>query len=402
MGKFVVIVLDGFGMGAMADAHTARPGDERACTIGSILKDYPEMKLVTLEKLGLMNAYGQESECMKFAPNANWGKSNLMHYGADTFMGHQEIMGTLPRKPLEEPFQMRVDEIEKHLKECGHKVQQRVCEGLRYLVVDDYVTVADNLEADLGMVYNVTAPLDYISFEKELEIGHKVRAVAKVNRVIVFGGRGNNMQDLYNAQEVREHKYIGIESTKSKSYEHDYHCIHMGYGVDKTVQAPTILTAAGIPVSLFGKVADIVANDGGKSVSWVDTGEVLDKTLEEIKNMDSGFICTNVQETDLSGHSQDSGRYKEVLEIADEHIAKILPELEKDDILLVMADHGNDPDIGHSKHTREMVPLLVYKQGLSRVRLGVRDTLSDVGASVCDYFGVKAPENGTSFLSLLR
>lgn len=81
----------------MPDAAVVRPGDEKANTLRSILEDYPDLKLPTLEKLGLMNAYGHESKLMKFSENANFGKSELMHFGADTFMGHQEIMGTLPK-----------------------------------------------------------------------------------------------------------------------------------------------------------------------------------------------------------------------------------------------------------------------------------------------------------------
>ena len=73
-----------------------------------------------------------------------------------------------------------------------------------------------------------------------------------------------------------------------------------------------------------------------------------------------------------------------------------------EDILLVMADHGNDPNIGHNKHTRENVPLLVYRKGVTGVNLGLRKSLSDVGATVCDFFGVKAPQNGQSFLEMLK
>lgn len=402
MKRFIVIVLDGFGMGAMADAKQTRPGDEVASTLGSILKDYPDSCFPTLEKLGLMNAFGKESEKMSFSPNANAGKSELMHWGADTFMGHQEIMGTLPKRPVVQPFQEKVDAIKAHLEQHGHKVEVRETEGLRYLLVDDYVTVADNIDADFGMAYNCTAPLDFISFEKELEIGHLVREIATVNRVIPFGGTGNTIEDVLAAEETREGKFIGIHAVKSKSYVQGYHCLHLGYGVDKSVQAPTILTQAGIPVTLMGKVADIVANDGGKSVSCVPTDEVLDLTIQEIKDMQQGFICTNVQETDLAGHSQDSGWYRQLLQTADEKIAQMLPLLGEEDILLVMADHGNDPDIGHNKHTRENVPLLVYRKGVSGVDLGLRRSLSDVGATVCDFFGVKAPQNGESFLPLLK
>ena len=400
--RFVVIVLDGFGIGAMNDAARERPGDEKANTLRSILSDYPDMKLANLEQLGLMNAFGAESNDMKYCETANFGKSELMHFGADTFMGHQEIMGTLPKRPTMHPFQEKVDEVYQHLKENGHKVEFVVRGNLRYIVCDDYVTVADNLEADLGMCYNVTAPLDYISFEKEYEIAKLVREVVTVGRVIVFGGTGNTMEDLYRAEEIKEGKFIGIASAKSKSYEHGYQCLHLGYGVDENVQAPTILGKAGIPVTLIGKVADIVTNKMGVSISCVPTDECMQLTIKAVKENEQGFICTNVQETDLAGHSQSSMQYRKILEKADRGLGELLPLLTEEDILVVMADHGNDPDIGHSKHTRECVPLLVYKKGIQGRHLGIRKTLSDVGASVCEYFGVKAPQNGTSFLNKIQ
>ena len=399
--RFIIIVLDGFGIGPMDDAAIVRPGDENANTLRSILKDHPDLYLPNLEKLGLMNAYGFESEKMKFSPEANYGKMELMHYGADTFMGHQEIMGTFPKKPTVDPFQAHVDAVEEILKTNGHKVDIVDRNGLRYVVCDDYVTIGDNLEADLGMVYNVTAPLDYISFEKELEIGELVRKVVTVGRVVVFGGTGNTMQDLYNAEEIREGKFIGIASSKSRSYEQGYQCRHLGYGVNKNVQAPTILTDAGIYCTLIGKVADIVANDGGTSISCVPTPECMELTYDALMNMEKGFICTNIQETDLAGHSQNSTRYREVLEQADEGLEKILPILTEGDILVIQADHGNDPNIGHSKHTRECVPLLIYKKGIANRYLGIRKTMSDNGATCCDYLGVNAPENGSSYLDLL-
>ncbi|MGE9994980.1 hypothetical protein ACQRBK_08120, partial [Peptoniphilaceae bacterium SGI.137] len=114
--RFIIIVLDGFGIGAMYDAAQTRPGDEKANTLRSILHDFPDLKLPTLEKLGLMNAYGEESSRMKQNPKANFGRSELMHFGADTFMGHQEIMGTKPKMPQFIPFQEKVDEIGEYLK----------------------------------------------------------------------------------------------------------------------------------------------------------------------------------------------------------------------------------------------------------------------------------------------
>lgn len=399
--RFIVLVLDGFGIGAMRDAKTARPGDESASTFGSILKDFPDLKLPNLEAMGLMNAFGRESSQMKFSKTANYGKSELLHFGADTFMGHQEIMGTLPKKLAAQPFQEKADEIAKHLKKCGYNVQYRETDGLKYLLIDDYVTVADNIDADLGMAYNCTAPLDFISFDKELEIAREVRKIATVNRVIPFGGTQTTIEDILNAEETREGTYIGIHAVKSKSYRHGYQCMHLGYGVDKEVQVPSILARHNIDVTLIGKVADIVHNDSGNSISCVPTDKALDLTIEELKRMECGFICTNVQETDLAGHSQDSKWYKELLIMADKKIGEILTLLKDDDIFVVMADHGNDPDIGHNKHTRENVPLLLYKKGITGKKLGLRKSLSDVGASVCEWFKTEQPQNGESFLKEL-
>ncbi len=310
MRRFVVIVLDGFGMGAMKDAREVRPGDEAASTLGSILKDFPDSYFPNLERLGLMNAFGSESRRMKFSASANAGRAELMHWGADTFMGHQEIMGTLPKKPVAQPFQEKIEEIRRHLLQTGHEAEVRETKGLRYLLVDRFVTVADNIDADYGMAYNCTAPLDFISFEEEMEIGRRVREAATVNRVIPFGGTGTTLADILAAEEIREGKYIGIHAVKSGSYRQGYQCRHLGYGVDPNVQVPTLLSRAGIAVTLLGKVADIVANDKGKSISCVPTEEVLDLTIEELAHRKEAFICTNVQETDLAGHSQDADWYR--------------------------------------------------------------------------------------------
>lgn len=397
MKRFIVLVLDGFGIGAMADAATARPGDEVSSTLGSILKYDSNFKLKNLEKLGLMNAYGHESGVMKFSNVSNTSKCALMHDGADTFCGHQEIMGTIPQVPVAQPFQEIVDELEIHLKNLDYQVERITRGKLSYLLVNGCVCIGDNIDADLGMAYNLTAPLDAISFEEEYKIAKEVRKIAKVNRVIPFGGTGNTIEDILAAEEIHG-DYIGIHAVKSKSYQAGYQVLHLGYGVDESVQAPTILTSAGIDVSLFGKVADIVTNTQGKSISCVNTAEVMDLTIQELKTMKNGFICTNVQETDLAGHSQDPAWYKELLLCVDEKLDELLPLLTSEDILVICADHGNDPLIGHNRHTRENVPLLMVNSKIHGIHLPLRQTLSDIGASVCDYFDCKTCANGHSFL----
>lgn len=116
-----------------------------------------------------------------------------------------------------------------------------------------------------------------------------------------------------------------------------------------------------------------------------------------MKSITHGFIITNVQETDLAGHSMNTKWYKELLELADKKIGELKELMDEGDILIIMADHGNDPEIGHNRHTREYVPLLIHQPGTECINIGVRLTMSDVGASVCDWFNCPAPQNGKSF-----
>ena len=131
----------------------------------------------------------------------------------------------------------------------------------------------------------------------------------------------------------------------------------------------------------------------------MDSDYLFDCLISEVKAIETGFIALNIQETDLAGHAEDVPRYSDRLELSDRRIAELLPLLVEGDILVVMADHGNDPTIGHSNHTRERVPLLIYSPGKENIEIGLRSTMADVGATVADFFKVSAPQNGTSFLN---
>lgn len=392
---------DGFGVGAMPDVPQVRPADCGANTCVHIFERTPDLKLPNLASLGLANIVGREFPGLPFATDATFGRAELMHDGADTFFGHQEIMGTRPAKPFGEPICNKIELIKKTLEDAGYHVRYYTgTSGKRLLIVNEACTVADNVECDPGQAFNVTAAIDDLDFEEELKIGHLVRSVSVVPRVITFGGRGVHLQNLLDA--IEEHgDYIGVNAPASGVYNNDYHCIHMGYGVDPEVQIPTILGKSGLPVFLLGKVADVVTNNYGTSIPMVDTASVLQRTLEIVKEQETAFICTNVQETDLCGHRENVAAYADRLRVADEWIGKIRDALGEDDILIVQADHGNDPTIGHPHHTREMVPLMIHSAHSTPKNIGIRKTLSDVGATAADYFHSKAPENGTSFLPLL-
>ena len=399
MKRFVVLVLDSFGIGEMDDVKDVRPQDVGANTYKSVLNCNPKLKIPNLEKLGIANAAGFELGNIKFSNDAVYGKANLMHFWCDTFYGHQELMGTYPKKPKTEPFYEAIDEVEAVLKKFGYSVE-RFGSPREVLVVDSCATVGDNLEADLGQVYNITGALDFITYEKLLEIGKVVRKVVKVPRVITFGGKNVTIEDIKNAYECKGGLFGGINAPKSGVYKNGYQVQHMGYGIDSEVQLPKILEGVAKTV-LIGKVADIVANPKGVSIFGVDSDEIMSRLIEEIKTNDNAFICANIQETDLAGHQEDGVRYGNRLEVVDRKLKKVIELLDQEDILVVTADHGNDPEIGHSNHTREKVPILVYKKGVSGRDIGERKSLSDIGQSVADYFGRVLPDNGESFLGKL-
>lgn len=400
MKRFIVIILDSFGVGAMKDDAQVRPQDVGANTCGHILAQL-HLRLPVLEKIGLINALGFETPEMHFSPTATFGRAALVHDGADTFMGHQEIMGSQPVRPIYAPFSHYLEKCRQALLKAGFSVAVKG-EKVHYLWVNEAVTVADNIEADYGQIINVSGALDYISFEQVLRIGRIVRQQVDVSRVIALGGRRIKPQDLLDAVEIRAEKYIGVNCGRSGVYDYGYQVLHLGYGVNPQVQVPTILGQQGIPCTLLGKVADIVANAKGRSISCVDTAQVLELTLKTMGTQAQGLIAANVQETDLAGHAEDTKRYGQVLTIADGWLGKIKAALRPEDILLVMADHGNDPTSGSSHHTREYVPLLLTGPRLLPGEIGLRRTMADVGASAAAYLGAPAPEFGRSFLPLLK
>lgn len=399
MKRFIILVIDSFGIGAMDDVATERPQDLNANTYKSTLLG-SEISLPNMEKLGIANAANFETENIKFNLNANYGKSNLKHFGCDTFYGHQELMGTFPKKPTIEPFCNWIDCVEKELIKKGYKVE-RYGEKEKVLIINECATVGDNLEADLGQVYNITGTLDLISYGELLKIGKIVREIVKVPRVITFGGENVTLEEIKRAYEFKKPNFAGINAPKSGVYNKGYRVQHMGYGVDEKVQLPTIIGDK-IKTVLIGKVADIVKNKFGESVPIVDTQEVMECLIKKIDENKTSFICANVQETDLAGHQENKMKYQEKLVVVDRYIPEILSRLDEEDIFVLTADHGNDPSIGHSNHTREQVPVLVYNKKISKIEIGELSSLADIGQSAAEYFGYKLPDNGVSFLKMLK
>ena len=396
MKRFIVVVLDSFGIGAMDDVCEVRPQDIHANTAKHLLEYNKNIRWPRLLKLGLINALGEEVGEYKKSESAIFGKSKLAHFGGDTYFGHQEIMGTKPMEPLLNCFKEVIDVIQVDLNENGYRTRRFEKEGLALICVNEALFIGDNLETDQGQAINVTASFDLVSFEEIIKVGRIVRKHVQVSRVIVFGGVEVTFEDLVNSITVRG-EYIGLDAPKSKVYRKGYQVLHIGYGVDTAMQVPAALHEKGILTYLYGKVADIVENPYGIMKPGVDTEGLFELLLEDLKKKESGFYCLNVQETDLAGHQCEPDIYIDRLNVSDEAIQKIIDEMNKEDILVIMADHGNDPTADSTKHSREYVPILIYKEGLSEINIGIRETMADVGATVAEYFGTEIPF-GTSFL----
>ena len=393
--RVILLVIDSLGVGYMEDVLSDRPQDIGANTFYHILDQAEMLEIPNLERLGV-NQVVRHPRLKIVKPIAAYGRLNLGHYGADSYAGHQEIMGTRPRKPFIAPFKSVISQVRNVLQTQGYRVE--IPDPQRpYLLVNGLVVIADNIETDYGQIYNVTAPLDYISFEEVLKVGYLVRENVEVNRVIALGGQQVKPEQIVNSIEERNGGLVGVNSPKSGVYRKGYQCRHLGHGVDPQKQVASILTAAGQEVALIGKMQDVIECKGARMIPAVPTGLIMEEVVRELDQTKKGLIAATVQETDLSGHAQDVDRYASKIMEVDRALSKIVAMMTGNDLLIIAADHGNDPTIGHSQHTREAAFLLVYGKQLKSSDLGERKTLSDIAATIAEYCGVDFPENGTSF-----
>ncbi|WP_309251071.1 phosphopentomutase [Streptomyces sp. Amel2xB2] len=410
-GRVVIVVLDGLGVGAMPDAGALRPGDLGADTLGHLLDHCHRvhgrhLRLPALGRLGLGLLRPHPALAAATALPVAVGRARLGYDGADTYAGHQTMMGADFSRVAVARLASYTADVTRALKAAGHTVEP--LDGGPVLVADGHVLVHDNLEADPGINWNASARLDDLPFERILAVARTVRSVAPVARVIAVGGHADRPLPAY----VRrgEGGTVGLDTPASGFYRNGgLRVQHLGAPLDHTRQLPELAARAGASVTLVGKAADILACGDAARLPAVRTGEVLDHTLAAARAArgDGGrqpegkaLVVANVQETDLAGHQQDALRFGAVLEEADAGLDALLRELDgPHDLLLVTADHGNDPTIGHAFHTREYAPVLAYRPGAPESDAGPdagpgflpdAASLADVGATAARFLGLGA------------
>jgi phosphopentomutase len=359
------------------------------------MQHVPELRLPNLMKLGLgaiLASIGVPAAPP--GPLASYGRCRLAYRGADSYLGHQEIMGTIPKPPVKTLMAQAASDLARLLEDHGHKVEQPLA-GVGLLVVDSAVVIGDNLEADPGLNINLTVATDALSFERALEIGKIVREAVRVSRVIVFGGPGITVADILRHARPGKDGQMGIDSPALGVYNENLRVQHLGYGVDPDQQAASILAREGVPVILLGKMADLVVCSGASKDALVSTPQVMKAILHHYEGIDCGLVAATVQETDLAAHERDLFRLAAVLEEVDSGLEALLPKMARGDVLIVCADHGNDPQKNTGLHTREETPLLLYRAGQPAAYLGVRDTLADIGATITHLFGAPRTQDGS-------
>ncbi|MEU7483571.1 phosphopentomutase [Streptomyces sp. NPDC042319] len=414
MSKIVILVVDGFGIGAMPDAGALRPGDAEADTLGHLLDHHRAatgrpLELPSFGALGLGAVHPHPDLAPRPSLPVAAGRAALGYPGADTYAGHQTMMGADFSRVTVARLAEHLQEVTAALRAAGHRTE--LLDGKPLVVVDGRVLVHDNLEADPGINWNASARLTEAPFAQVLDVARVVRTVAPVARVIAVGGHADG--PLTGFVRHGEAGTVGLDTPASGFYRNGgLEVQHLGAPLDHTRQLPDAAARAGVPVTLVGKAADLLACEAAVRRPAVDTGEVLRHTVDAVRaaarqdcgpgqkdgpGQDGGsgqegsaLVVSNVQETDLAGHEQDPDRYAAVLRQVDEGIAELLPLLTAPgDRLIVTGDHGNDPTIGHAFHTREYVPVLIHRPGAEAAeRLPDAASLADVGATAAVALGL--------------
>lgn len=412
MRPVTLLIVDSLGIGAMPDAGNLRPGDAHADTLGSVCRWTMAERERTLAAPNLSGAgltlLRPDLASLMAPPRLN-GKAvarrvGLGYPGADTFAGHQTMMGADMSHVVLCRLEERLGEVTSALRRAGHSVELLASKGgppLPVLLVDGYALVHDNLEADPALNWNVSADTRYMPFTSILSIAETVRKIAPVARVIAVGGRADGAVTSF--VRAGEQRTMGFDTPASGFYRNgNLQVQHLGARLDHRRQLPEIAARAGIEVTLVGKAADILNTDTSvRRLPGVHTSDVLQNTA---RFTGQGLVVSNVQETDLAGHQQDVQTYADLLEQVDLAMPELLSHLGPDGVLIVTGDHGNDPTIGHAFHTREYVPALTLTAGERGGPFLGSDlaSLADLGASVALLLGLRTSLASGTGIDLTR
>jgi phosphopentomutase len=381
--RALIVVLDGVGCGAAPD--TEAYGDTGSDTLGNIARQVGGLTLPNLQRLGLGNA----TEVLGVPPVAHpVGAHGVMlprSAGKDSTTGHWEIAGL----HLETPFPTYPQGfppavIDAFSQATGRPVIAN-CVASGTAVIAEYAeeqqrTGAWIVYTSADSVFQIAAHEEWIPLD-ELYLACEV-----ARRQLVAP---------HDVSRVIARPFVGASGTwKRTANRRDYSIQPPG------VTLLDVLEAAGVPRAGVGKVDDLFAGRGIRSTHTTDNVEGLEAIRKWLDTAPRGFCFANLVDFDQQfGHRNDVPGFRGALEAFDQALPSLLASLREDDLLFITADHGNDPTTPSTDHARERVPLLVAGARVRGGALGVRNTFSDLGATVADWFGQSWRGRGASFLS---
>ena len=391
--RIFTVVIDSLGAGEMPDA--ASYGDAGTDTLGHIAANVEEFKIPNLQKLGIANLKDLAGVAPVEKPLAYYGKLREASNGKDTMTGHWEMMGLHITKPFltftEHGFPKElIDELEKR---TGHKV------------IGNKSASGTEILEELGEEEIATGHMIvYTSADSVLQIcgNEETFGLKELYRCCEIA-REITMKDEWKVGRVIARPYVGKKKGEfvRTSNRHDYALKPYGR------TALNALKDAGYDVISVGKIRDIFDGEGitesNKSKSSVHG---MEQTIEIAERDFTGLCFVNLVDFDaLWGHRRNVKGYAEELERFDVKLGELLKVLREDDLLIITADHGNDPTYKGTDHTREQVMFVAYSPSMKGSgKLEDQDTFAVIGATIADNFGVQMPEGtiGTSLLAELK
>ncbi len=392
--RIFIIVMDSAGIGAMKDA--ANFGDEGTNTFVHTAKECGGLHIPTLEKLGIADLGDVLGTKRVEHPNSYSMILNEASNGKDTMTGHWEMMGILTTKPFKTftdtgfPPEL-IQELET---KTGHKIIGNcAASGTEILVKLGEEQMRDNSL----IVYTSADSVLQIAAHEETTGVKELYRCCKIARDIC-------LRPEYLLGRVIARPFVGEDahSFKRTSNRHDYALSPSG------ITAMDILKAHGYVVSCIGKIYDIFNGTGATRTQKTTSNEDgMNKTIAEAQTMDYEGICfVNLVEFDSEyGHRRNPIGYGRCIEAFDKQLKELLEVINDDDLVMITADHGNDPTHTGTDHTREHVPLLCYSKSIQDgTMLDERLSFADIGATVLANFNLTKDDSmiGKPILELLK
>ena len=387
--KIHLIVMDSVGIGEAPDA--ANFGDVGSDTLGHIAREMNGLNMPVMGSLGLSNIRELQGIEKTEQPRAYYGMMQEASVGKDTMTGHWEIMGL----NIQQPFKVYPEGFPAELiAELEARTGRRVLCNLPYSgtqVIDDYAE--EHMATGAIIVYTSADPVLQIAAHEEIIPLEELYKICEIARELTLDPK-------YLVGRVIARPFVGTPGNFVRTANrHDYALSPF----DRTTMDE--MKDANLDVIAIGKISDIFNGAGvTESIRTKSNADGMDQLNEVVRRDFHGMSFLNLVDFDANfGHRRDPIGYGKALEEFDARLPEVMEALGEDDLMIITADHGNDPTFEGTDHTREYVPLIVYSPRFEQGQeLPLRNTFADIAATVAENFNVANPKFGTSFLSLLK